>query len=188
MVVIQLIVGLGNPGEEYANTRHNTGFRAILHLAKRWEIPSPGNHSHSLVAEGYFSGERVILAQPLTFMNRSAKALESLLGKYVIPLDRILVIYDDMDLDLGAIRIRKKGGDGGHQGLRSIIRSLNDEEFPRLRVGIGRPPLGVDPRTYVLSRLSKEEELQLERGFNCMVKAVETIITTGIDQAMNSYN
>lgn len=188
MVVIRLIVGLGNPGEEYTGTRHNTGFRAILHLAKHWGVSPPSTHCHSLVAEGFLFKERVILAQPLTFMNRSGRALESLLGKYVIPFHRVLIIYDDMDLELGKIRIRKRGGDGGHRGLRSIIQAIGDDEFPRLRIGIGRPPAGMSPQSYVLSTLTTGEEEVLEAGLDRMVHAVEMIIATGIDEAMNSYN
>lgn len=181
-------MGLGNPGEQYVGTRHNMGFRAIHQLARAWRFPAPTQHSHSLVAEGFFSHQRIILAQPLTYMNRSGKALGALLGKYVIPLERILIIYDDMDLQLGLIRIREKGGDGGHGGVGSIIRVLGDNLFPRLRIGIGRPPQGVNPSDYVLAPLSQKEEKEMEALFKRVTQAIEILISCGIEQAMNTYN
>lgn len=169
-------------------TRHNTGFMVIHHLARAWDMAAPCTHSHSLVGEGSFAQGKVILAQPLTFMNRSGLAVKYLLGKYVLPLDRILIIYDDMDLDIGQIRIRKKGGDGGHRGLRSIIHVLGCNTFPRLRIGIGRPLEGLQPMEYVLHPFSPLEEETMEVTLKKVEKAVEMWIKRGIDEAMNTYN
>src|SRR3989304_1100710 len=157
---MKLIVGLGNPGRRYQGTRHNIGARVIDTLARR--------HHVALREEGWadvgaltLDGARVLLARPQTYVNVRGTAVADLRRRHRLPLENLLVAFDDLDLPVGQIRLRAKGGHGGHNGMRSIIETLGSEEFARLRVGIGRPPEGVDPADYVLSRFSKEEQARV---------------------------
>jgi len=184
----KLIVGLGNPGSEYAGHRHNVGFRCLDRLARthglaftRWEF-------RARLAQGEIRGVRVLLARPLTYMNLSGQAVGPLVRRYGIPLSDLLVIYDDMDLPLGTIRLRPGGGAGGHKGMRSIIEALGSQDFPRLRVGIGRPPAGEDPVDYVLSDFTPEEGAIMEEVYERVLAAVECWLTEGIGEAMGRYN
>lgn len=181
-----LIAGLGNPGSEYEDTRHNVGFMLIDRLSEACGVKFKRS-GKAIYAEGLLAGEDVVLLKPQTFMNLSGEALAGFSLRYRVGVESIVVVYDDCDLPLGRIRIRKGGGSGGHRGINSIITILGNAEFTRVRLGIGRPPFG-DVADYVLSPFEPEEAearlLMLKRGAD----AVETIITRGIDCAMNSFN
>ena len=184
---MKLIVGLGNPGRRYQGTRHNIGARVIDTLARR--------HHVALREEGWadvgaltLDGARVLLARPQTYVNVSGTAVADLRRRHRLPLENLLVAFDDLDLPVGQIRLRAKGGHGGHNGMRSIIETLGSEEFARLRVGIGRPPGGVDPADYVLSRFSKEEQARLDEAVERAADAVEAFVRRGIEAAMSASN
>ena len=184
---MKLIVGLGNPGRRYQGTRHNIGARVIDTLARR--------HHVALREEGWadvgaltLDGARVLLARPQTYVNVSGTAVADLRRRHRLPLENLLVAFDDLDLPVGQIRLRAKGGHGGHNGMRSIIEALGSEEFARLRVGIARPPEGVDPADYVLSRFSKEEQAQLDEAVKRAADAVEAFVRRGIEAAMSASN
>lgn len=185
---MKLIVGLGNPGEKYAKTRHNIGFRAISKLAKEFSIKADQLKCHSLVGEGFYENEKIILAQPLTYMNKSGKAVNSLLNKYNLKLEDIIVIYDDLDLDVGEIRIKRKGSSGGHNGLKSIINNLKSKEFVRIRIGIGRPPAGFNVADYVLDYFDNEEEIVIQENLDEVIEAVKVIKNDSVEKAMNNFN
>lgn len=180
-----LIVGLGNPGERYAATRHNVGFQALDHLAKRHHLSFRKARLQGLLARGKIESRRVVLLKPLTYVNRSGDVVVPLLRGYRLPLDRLLVIYDDLDLPLGRIRIREQGSAGGHKGMASIIDRLGPE-VPRLRVGIGRTE--ADPQEYVLSPFTAEERVIMEEGYEGIADAVECIIREGLSKAMERFN
>lgn len=180
-----LIVGLGNPGERYARTRHNVGFQVLDHLAKRRHLSFGRARLQGLLARGEIEGHQVALLKPLTYVNRSGDVVAPLLRGYGLPLDRLLVIYDDLDLPLGRIRIREQGSAGGHRGMASIIEWLGPE-VPRLRVGIGRTE--EDPQEYVLSPFTVEERVIMERVYGTIADAVECIIRDGLSKAMEWFN
>lgn len=184
---MRLIVGLGNPGREYEASRHNVGFRCLDELAARHHIDLSRRAFKSLVGSGDIAGERVILAKPQTYMNLSGEAVAPLARYYGIPLEHLLVIYDDMDLPLGRIRLRERGSSGGHNGLNSIIAHVGSDQFPRLRIGIGRP-LRATARDFVLSRFDKEEEAIAEESVKRAADAVEMVLREGIAAAMNTFN
>ncbi|HVN67284.1 MAG TPA: aminoacyl-tRNA hydrolase, partial [Candidatus Sulfotelmatobacter sp.] len=148
-----MIVGLGNPGPEYENTRHNLGFLVVNELASRLGLRSFKEKHHSYLAEGQIGGYKVVLAEPQTFMNNSGPAVRGLLGWYKLSFDRLIVIYDDVDLEVGQIRVREKGSAGGHHGIESLIASLGTSEFARVRLGIGRENLTGDVSDYVLQKI-----------------------------------
>lgn len=181
-----LIAGLGNPGSEYEDTRHNAGFMLVDRLSEACGIKFKRS-GKALCAEGLLAGKDVLLVKPQTFMNLSGEALAGLSLRHRVGAESIVVAYDECDLPLGRIRIRKGGGSGGHKGVGSIITVLGSADFQRVRLGIGRPPFG-DVADYVLSPFEPQEAeplaLMLKRGAD----AVETIITRGIDCAMNSFN
>lgn len=152
-----LIAGLGNPGPRYARNRHNIGFQAVEAVAEAHNLAFSGNEHHSATAHGVIGGQRVILARPQTWMNESGKAVAPLARFYKASPDRLLVIYDDLDIPLGAIRFRQEGSSGGHRGVESIIQQLGTPAFSRLRLGIGRPPGQMDPAAYVLQNFSEDE-------------------------------
>lgn len=182
-----LIVGLGNPGPEYANTRHNAGFQCVARFAERHGLRFSFYRFRAYLAEGTVAGRHVILARPLTFMNESGQAVAPLVHRYAIRLADLLVVYDDMDLPLGKIRLRARGSSGGHKGLDSIQRHLGTAEVPRLRLGIGRPPFG-DPVDYVLSEWRPEERASMEAAYDRAVEAIDTFLQEGIVAAMNKFN
>jgi len=183
----RLIVGLGNPGRKYAGNRHNVGFQCLDRLAEAWGL-SFGRRKHkALLAQGQIAGLKVILAKPQTFMNLTGEAVERLARFYKVPPESILVIYDDLDLPVGRIRLRPEGGSGGHKGMKSIIEHLGTNGFLRLRVGIGRPPHG-DPVDYVLNDFAPDEGLVIEEAYERAVSAVELWLAEGIVAAMNRYN
>jgi PTH1 family peptidyl-tRNA hydrolase len=185
---MKLIIGLGNPGLKYTNTRHNVGFKVINKLAKLAKIKIRDRKYKSKIGEGKISGNEVILAKPMTYVNLSGEAVELLVKNFQVPLTELLVVYDDINLELGKIRIRKKGSAGGHNGMKSIIEKLNSQEFIRIRIGIGSPPHDVEFRDYVLSNFTEEEEEIIESTIEKAAQAVICIVEKGIDVAMNKYN
>jgi PTH1 family peptidyl-tRNA hydrolase len=185
--IAKLIVGLGNPGREYADNRHNVGFQCLNRLAEAWGLSFNKRKHKALLARGEMAGLKAILAKPQTFMNLSGEAVERLARSYNVPPEDILVIYDDLDLPLGKIRLRPRGGSGGHKGMNSIIEHLGTDAFPRLRVGIGRPTHG-DPVDYVLEDFAPDERMAMEEAYERAISAVELWLTQGIVAAMNRYN
>jgi len=183
-----LIVGLGNPGREYARNRHNIGFMTADHYAARHGLTFNKLQSKAILALGRAAGQRVIVAKPQTYMNESGRAVIGLLNFYKIPIERLIVIFDDLDLPFGAIRLRPEGGAGGHNGLRSIIGQLGSNRFARLRLGIGRPPGRMDPAAFVLQDFNRDEVLELPRWLDRAADALDTFVTSGIVVAMNQHN
>ena len=183
-----LIVGLGNPGREYRLNRHNIGFRAIDGLAQEWRIPLGNVRNKALIGQGLWGGVRVILAKPQTFMNLSGQSVTSLSRFYKIPQEKMLVIYDDLDLPLGTLRLRENGGSAGHKGMTSIIGQLGSNDFPRLRLGIGRPPGHMQVEDYVLQDFSEKEEELLSSLLDRSAEAVEIYIKNGVHAAMTQFN
>jgi PTH1 family peptidyl-tRNA hydrolase len=184
-----LIVGLGNPGDEYAKHRHNIGFQIVDALARGHGLAfTRHKEAKARVAEGVIAGRPVLLAKPQTYMNLSGKSVARLGRSKQIPPERILVVYDDLDLPLGRLRLRPGGGSGGHKGMRSIIDLLGTQEFPRLRVGIDRPSGGLDPADYVLQPFDEAERPLLEEAVTRAVAAVECWLSEGIVSAMDRFN
>ena len=183
-----LIVGLGNPGPEYADTRHNIGFMCADELARAHGLTFSRRQSKALVADGRIAGRKALLAKPQTFMNLSGQSVAGLTRFYQVPLERVMVIFDDLDLPLGVIRLRKEGGAGGHKGMRDIIERLGSDAFPRLRVGIGRPPGRMDPAAYVLRPFDADEQPVVEQVRERAVRALETWLAEGIEMAMSRHN
>ncbi|NOY76052.1 MAG: aminoacyl-tRNA hydrolase [Kiritimatiellaeota bacterium] len=183
-----LVVGLGNPGEEYAKTRHNAGFMAIDKL--RVEIRGTFKETRTPLAtyyEGRCKGEKLLLLKPMTFMNASGEAVVRVSGKFGIAPNEILLVYDDIDIPLGSIRIREGGGSAGHNGVESVIRLLGSAEFTRLRIGIGREENG-NQKDFVLSEFSENDEEVFERTLDTAVEAAKLILYRGTNKAMNRYN
>lgn len=183
-----LIVGLGNPEPEYKKTRHNMGFDVINKLAKKYNINLNKNNFNAIYQNAIIEGEKVILVKPQTYMNSSGESVKQFVDFYKIPIENVLVIYDDMDTEIEKIRIRSKGGPGSHNGMKSLIFLLNSEEFPRIRVGIGRPKNEFDRIDYVIGHINEEEYKRLEIGQNKAVDAISYFIKNGIDNTMNKYN
>lgn len=183
-----IIIGLGNPGADYARTRHNCGFMVIDLLAARWRVEIKKSEGYALTGEAQWGGKKILLVKPQTYMNLSGKAVAALLDVYELNLEDMLVIYDDLDLPLGKIRLRPQGGHGGHRGLMSIIDTLGTNKFPRLRVGIGRPPAGVGVVDYVLSPFTEKEQAVMEETLARAAGIVETMISRGLVAAMNEAN
>ncbi len=183
-----LIVGLGNPGRKYADNRHNVGFRCIDHLASAHDLSFNRRQRQASIALGPILRRAVVLIKPRTFMNKSGYPVASLARFYRVPLDRLLVVYDDLDLPLGTTRMRPQGGSGGHRGVQSIINQLGSQEFPRLRIGIGRPPGRMDPADYVLQDFSDDDEVLLGTTLEQATAAIETWLSEGVEEAMDQYN
>ena len=183
-----LIAGLGNPGREYRENRHNIGFMAVDALSRELSIPINRVQAKALVGSGTALGRRVILAKPQTYMNLSGQAVGTLVRYYKLPLTNFMVIHDDLDLPLGTIRLRPKGSSGGQKGLGSTIDSLGSQDFPRLRLGIGRPPGRMEAADYVLEDFSPAEKKVVEAVLERAVQAVHAFIEQGLDQAMTLYN
>jgi len=183
-----LIVGLGNPGLAYRHNRHNIGFMVADVLAQKLEIPLKRVKFKAQIGNGKVEGIPVIIAKPLTYMNNSGEAVAPLVHYFKVPLERMLVIHDDMDLPLGTLRMRPSGGSAGHNGMLSIFDKLGTNAIPRLRVGIGRPPGRMDPADYVLQDFPKNEEELLNMVIAQACEAVLAFITTGLEKAMNTYN
>lgn len=183
-----VIVGLGNPGKQYDKTRHNVGFDVIDMLAKEYDISVTKIKHKALIGEGRVGTEKVLLVKPQTYMNLSGETLIDIYNYYKVDLENIVVIYDDIDLDVGKLRIRKKGSSGTHNGMRSIVKCLGSTEFPRVRVGVSKPIPGQDLADFVLSRFRKEEADDLATGLGKACNAVDCIIRENLDLAMNKYN
>jgi PTH1 family peptidyl-tRNA hydrolase len=185
---MKLIVGLGNPTKEYDGTRHNIGFMAIDALAEEFGIRVDTLKHKAMTGSGYIGGQKVILAKPVTYMNLSGEAVRAISDYYKIPAEDILIIFDDTTLDVGRMRIRKKGSAGGHNGIKSIIAHLGTTEFPRVKIGIGAKREGQDLADYVLSRFPKEDKEALKEVLEDTKNAVELIVQDDIEEAMNRYN
>ncbi|MDR7435968.1 MAG: aminoacyl-tRNA hydrolase [Armatimonadota bacterium] len=184
----KLVVGLGNPGRAYAGTRHNLGFEVVDLLATVKKIPVRTEEGWAILGRGAIDGCSVILAKPQTYVNLSGIAVADLCKRYTVdPMD-LIVIHDDLDLPVGVIRIRTRGGHGGHKGVRSILESLGTDLFTRVKIGIGRPPKDVDPADYVLSPIPTEEAPLLQEAVRRAAEAVEVILTRGVAVAMNRFN
>ena len=183
-----LIVGLGNPVLAYRHNRHNVGFMVVDTLADKLEIPLKRVKFKAQIGNGKLEDIPIIIAKPLTFMNKSGEAVAPLVRYFKVPLERLLVIHDDMDLPLGTLRMRPSGGSAGHNGMLSIFDKLGTNAIPRLRVGIGRPPGRMDPADYVLQDFSRSEEELLNMVITQACEAALAFITTGLEKAMNTYN
>lgn len=188
MAELGLVVGLGNPGPEYALTRHNVGFLVVEELARRLRAASPKRAHRAELAETVAGGRKVLLAKPQTYMNDSGQSVGAIVRFYKLSLDDLLVIYDDLDLAFGRIRIRPDGSAGGHNGVRSLIQSLGTQQFPRVRVGIGRPTRGPGGMSYVLGRWTAEEREALPSVISAAADAAECALTDGLLAAMNRFN
>jgi len=184
-----LVVGLGNPGDGYAATRHNVGFRALDRISESTGIPIQKSKFKSLIGEGRYANNKLVLIKPQTFMNLSGDAVRQALGFYKAETERMIVIYDDVDIDLGKIRLRPFGGAGSHNGMRSIADYIGEEgKFPRIRVGIGRQPQAMELRDYVLTRFKPDEEELVKAAINNAAAAALDIIRYGVERAMNNNN
>ncbi len=183
-----IIVGLGNPTREYVGTRHNIGFDVITHLSDNFNIPLNMKKHKALCGSGFIGGEKVILAQPQTYMNLSGESVRELADFYKVPSEQIIIIYDDISLDVGQLRLRAKGSAGGHNGIKSIISHLGTQEFPRIKVGVGNKPANWDLADYVLGRFPKEEEPIMRGALKRAADACEDLISKGMEYAMNQYN
>ena len=183
-----LIVGLGNPEKDYSHTRHNMGFNTINKLAKQYNIDVNKSKFKALYGNGIIEGEKVILLKPQTFMNSSGESIKEIVQYYKIEKEQIIIIYDDIDIEPGIIKIRKSGGPGTHNGMKSVVHELNTQNFKRIRVGIGMPQEKEDLIEYVIGSISEEDEEKLEKGTDLAKNAVIEIVKDGIDIAMNQFN
>jgi len=192
---MKVIVGLGNSGKDYAHNRHNMGFRCLNYFARLHSIRFDHRQCRARAGIGEVRGEELLLAKPGTFVNLSGQSVAGLVHKHNIPLSDLLVIYDDLDLPLGKIRLRQSGGSGGHKGMNSIISALGSEDFPRIRVGIGRPPQAEEQSmsedaivNYVLSNFSPQEEATIKPVIARVSEAIDCFLTQGIEAAMSKFN
>jgi PTH1 family peptidyl-tRNA hydrolase len=183
-----IIAGLGNPGKDYDGTRHNIGFEVIDEIARRNHISLDGKKHKAVYGKGVIDGYKVILAKPQTYMNLSGESIRELVDFYKIEEEELIIIYDDISLDIGQLRIRKKGSAGGHNGIKSIISHLGTQEFTRIKVGVGDKPKGYDLADYVLGRFAKTEKPMVEKAVAIAAEAAEAIVKTDADTAMNTYN
>lgn len=183
-----VIVGLGNPTREYAATRHNIGFDAITRIADDYNIALNIKKHRAICGKGHIEGEKVILAQPQTYMNLSGESVRELMDYYKISTEELIVIYDDISLDVGQLRIRAKGSAGGHNGMKNIIAHLGTQEFPRIKIGVGDKPKGWDLADYVLGRFPNEEQEIVRETLKKASDAAKIMVTDGIEAAMNQYN
>jgi PTH1 family peptidyl-tRNA hydrolase len=184
-----MVVGLGNPGRRYAHSRHNVGFHCLERLAGAHRLAFSERKRRGRLALGQIQGRPVVLLKPRTFMNESGRAVAPAMRFYQVPLERLLVIYDDLDLPQGSVRLRAKGGSGGHNGMRSIMAQLGGRQnFARVRVGIGRPPGRMDPADYVLRSFGSQERPLMEEVYDWVVRAIECWLVEGIDMAMTQFN
>jgi PTH1 family peptidyl-tRNA hydrolase len=183
-----LLIGLGNPGREYRDSRHNAGFMLIDRLTVRLNARGMKVQSKAIVTSAEYEGRKLILAKPQTYMNLSGQSAQGLLNFYKLPMENMLVAHDDLDLPFGTIRIRPKGGPGGQGGMASTIGQLGTKDFPRLRIGIGRPPGRMDPSAYVLQNFSREEMKALSAIIDRAADAALEFVINGLNAAMNKYN
>jgi peptidyl-tRNA hydrolase, PTH1 family len=183
-----LIAGLGNPGREYRGNRHNVGFMVVDQLCEKLNVRLSRVQSKALIGSGLMDDCKIILAKPQTFMNNSGQAVAALARFYKISLEQMLVVHDDLDLPFGTLRMRPGGGPGGQKGLASIIQHLGTQEFPRLRIGIGRPPGRMDAAAYVLQDFSQSDQEEIQIVLKKATEAVEVFLKSGLEQAMNQFN
>ena len=184
-----IIAGLGNPTKEYEGTRHNVGFDVIDRLSEKYNIAVDTKKHRALIGKGMIAGQKVILAKPQTYMNLSGESIRSLLDYYKVDEEHeLLVIYDDVSLGVGQLRIRAKGSAGGHNGIKNIIAHLGGQVFPRIKIGVGEKPPKYDLADYVLGHFSKAEKILMDEGYDNAVRAVEMIVSGDIEGAMNEYN
>lgn len=184
-----IIAGLGNPTAQYEGTRHNVGFDVIDALADKYNISVDGRKNRAFIGKGIIEGQKVILVKPQTYMNLSGESIRGILDYYKIDEEEeLIVVYDDISLDVGQIRIRKKGSAGGHNGMKNIIAHLGHNVFKRVKVGVGEKPKQFDLADYVLSHFSKAEKEQMEEGYKKAVNAIEMMLRDEMDAAMNEYN
>ena len=184
-----IIAGLGNPTLQYRGTRHNVGFDVIDTLADKYNIAVETRKSRALIGKGIIAGQKVLLVKPQTYMNLSGESIGELVSYYKVDEEQeLLVIYDDVSLDVGQLRIRRKGSAGGHNGINDIIRHLGTDVFPRIKIGGGEKPKGYDLADYVLGHFSREEREMMEEGYQKAAEAVEMILAGELDEAMNVFN
>lgn len=184
-----IIAGLGNPDRQYEGTRHNVGFDVIDRIAEKYNIAVDTKKHRAYIGKGIIRGQKVILAKPQTYMNLSGESIRSLVDYYKIDEENeLLVIYDDISLDVGQLRIRAKGSAGGHNGIKNIIAHLGTQVFPRIKVGVGEKPKGYDLADYVLGHFSKAEKELMDEGYDSAVRAAELIVSGEITEAMNEFN
>ena len=185
---MKIIIGLGNPSREYAGTRHNVGFSVIYNISHYYHIKVDTKKHKALIGKGVIEGEKVILAMPQTYMNLSGESVRELVDYYKCDNSDIIVIYDDISLDVGRIRIRKKGSAGGHNGIKNIIAHLGTDVFDRIKVGVGEKPSRMDLADYVLGKFSKEEQPVIRDAADTARCAIADILKEDADYAMNKYN
>jgi len=183
-----LIVGLGNPEEDYKNTRHNMGFDTINKVSEKIGIPISKNKFDGLYGTGIWNGEKIILLKPQTYMNLSGDCVVEFVNFYKVPLENLIVIHDDIDIQPGKVKIRKSGGPGTHNGMKSVCERLNTEEFMRVRIGIGKPQIKGDLINYVIGYMDDESKKILDEATTIASEAVTAIVKDGVDIAMNKYN
>ena len=183
-----IIVGLGNPENEYANTRHNMGFDTINKIAKKYNMEFSKTNFKGIYGTGIIEGEKVILLKPQTFMNLSGESIKEIIDFYKLNTDNLIIIYDDIDIEPGIIKLRKTGGPGTHNGMKSVIKEIGTEKFPRVRVGIGKPEHKGDLINYVIGKISEENRIILDKSTDLARDAVIEIIKNGMDKAMNLFN
>ena len=185
---LRLVVGLGNPGEAYAETRHNAGFLAVDKVSAAFSIPFAKQKFDARFGIGSIDGIKVILAKPMAFMNRSGLQVQKIAGYFRILCEDMLVVHDDMDLAFGKLKIKEKGGDGGHRGIKSLIDAFGGGDFVRLRIGVGRPEAGIGAADYVLGKFNLEERKNLDRIITTAKDAVVTTLCKGTKEGMNRFN
>jgi PTH1 family peptidyl-tRNA hydrolase len=185
---LYIIVGLGNPGARYENTRHNMGFQALDYISSKYSVRIDKLKHKALIGDGEIEGRRVLLVKPQTYMNASGECVRDILEWYKASTANLIIIYDDIDLAVGRIRVRPKGSAGTHNGMRSVLYQIESEDFPRIRIGINRPPENWDLADYVLSRFTAEEKTDVEASIIKTADALSVILTQGIETAMNRFN
>jgi PTH1 family peptidyl-tRNA hydrolase len=183
-----VIIGLGNPGKEYAETKHNVGFRVIDKLADKYNIDVTKFKQRAFTGDGMINGKKVQLVKPQTYMNLSGESVKEVMSFYKVPIENMIVIFDDISLPISMIRIREKGSAGGHNGIKNIIAHMGTDVFSRIKVGIGEKPNGWDLADYVLAKFSKDEAPLIETGIDKAAEAVELILSSGVKDAMNNFN
>ncbi len=184
-----IIAGLGNPDRQYEGTRHNAGFDVIDRIAEKYNIAVDTKKHRAYIGKGIIEGQKVILAKPQTYMNLSGESIHSLVDYYKVDEENeLLVVYDDISLDVGQLRIRAKGSAGGHNGIKNIIAHLGTQVFPRIKVGVGEKPKGYDLADYVLGHFSKAERELMDEGYDNAVRAAELIVSGRLNEAMNEFN
>lgn len=185
---MKVIVGLGNPGMEYVGTRHNVGFETIDRLADGYSIDVTQQKHKGSVGQGMIAGQKVLLVKPMTYMNNSGECVSAVVNFYKLSPEDVIVIYDDINLDVGQLRLRERGSAGGHNGMKSIIAHLKSEEFMRIRIGVGMKREGQNLVNHVLGKFPKEQQEMIAEGMDDAAKAVELILSDSITKAMNTYN